>query len=62
MDLSLSARELFLKIMDNSFEKLKLTVNQLKNLLDNPEFGLFTWNELVKEKIEEINNIYHSKD
>jgi len=41
------------------FEKLHESVKKLESLLSDPQPGLFTWNQLVEEKLEEISNIYY---
>lgn len=30
-----------------SFEKLHKAVTKVKNLLDDPQFGVFSWNEML---------------
>ena len=45
-----------------SFDELKVTVANLNSLLQNPEPGLFTWHELVNEKLKFISDAYNFKN
>lgn len=38
-------------------QELKENCQQLASLLNNPEFGLFTWNDFVKNKMTNIATI-----
>jgi hypothetical protein len=42
----------------NDLESLKSSVDRLSKLLEDPQTGLFTWNEMVNDRLKEINSQY----
>lgn len=47
--------------MNPVLEQLKDNVNKLKQLLDDPQPGLYMWNSFVAERIENIYKLWYGE-
>ena len=46
----------------DAIEELKVEVNKLKNLLDDPHPGLLTWNQFVRDRLIAISKFVESEE
>ena len=44
------------------YQELQESVHKLHQLLEDPQFGCFTWHQFVDERIKEIDHIYFDKN
>jgi hypothetical protein len=45
-----------------ALDYLRDQVSKLNALLQEPETGLFTWHEMVNERLNNISNFFHRKN
>jgi hypothetical protein len=45
---------------DKQLEYIRNEVNKLKQLLDNPEPGLYTWMVMVGDQLKKVGDFYHT--
>lgn len=47
---------------EKDFERFQQEVSKLKSLLDDPQFGMFTWHSFLDERMGNIVKLYYGED